>query len=57
VRRHLYPLSTDDQTCENQHMELYTAVARHGWPIVAAFTDEGISGAKGRDKRPSFDVP
>lgn len=57
VRRHLYPVSTDDQTCEIQHMELETSVACHGWPIVATFTDEGISGAKGRDKRPGFDVP
>jgi len=28
---------------------------RHGWLVVAEFKDEGISGAKGRDKRPGFD--
>jgi DNA invertase Pin-like site-specific DNA recombinase len=28
---------------------------RHGWNIVATFKDEGVSGAKGRDKRPEFD--
>jgi DNA invertase Pin-like site-specific DNA recombinase len=32
------------------------AVARHrGWEIVAVYEDQGISGAKGRDKRPQFD--
>ena len=25
---------------------------RHGWKVVATYTDDGISGAKGRDKRP-----
>jgi DNA invertase Pin-like site-specific DNA recombinase len=29
---------------------------RHGWGIVAVFQDEGISGSKGRDKRPQFDA-
>lgn len=28
---------------------------RHSWTIVAEFSDAGISGAKGRDKRPGFD--
>jgi DNA invertase Pin-like site-specific DNA recombinase len=28
---------------------------RHGWEIVGTFTDEAVSGAKGRDKRPGFD--
>lgn len=27
-----------------------------GWTIVAHFTDEGISGAKGREKRPGLDA-
>jgi DNA invertase Pin-like site-specific DNA recombinase len=31
------------------------AAQRHGWSIAATFKDEGISGAKGRDKRPAFD--
>src|SRR5262249_7563354 len=26
-----------------------------GWSIVATYEDEGVSGAKGRDKRPGFD--
>jgi hypothetical protein len=29
--------------------------ARHGWNVVAVFTDAGISGTKGRDKRPGYD--
>ena len=29
---------------------------RLGWTVVAVFTDEGISGAKGRDQRPGFDA-
>lgn len=48
-------VSTDDQTIENQRRELEAVAARHGWTVVATFTDEGISGAKGRDKRPGFD--
>lgn len=32
------------------------AAARQDWEIVATFTDEGISGSKGRDKRPAFDA-
>jgi DNA invertase Pin-like site-specific DNA recombinase len=27
---------------------------RSGWQVVARFTDEGISGAKGRDQRPGL---
>jgi DNA invertase Pin-like site-specific DNA recombinase len=38
------------------HPHQLTEVAeRHGWQIVAQFPDEGISGSKGRDKRPAFD--
>jgi DNA invertase Pin-like site-specific DNA recombinase len=48
-------VSTDDQTIENQRRELEAVAARHGWQVVATYADEGISGAKGRDKRPEFD--
>jgi DNA invertase Pin-like site-specific DNA recombinase len=48
-------VSTGEQTTENQRREL-DAVARHrGWEIVAVYEDQGISGAKGRDKRPQLD--
>ncbi len=49
-------VSTDGQTVENQRRELVAAIERHGWKIAAEFADEGISGAKGRDKRPAFDA-
>jgi DNA invertase Pin-like site-specific DNA recombinase len=51
-------VSTDRgaQTTENQLRELKAVAVRLGWTVVAVFTDEGISGAKGRDKRPGFDT-
>ena len=48
-------VSTDHQTIRNQERELRAVADRHGWEIVAAFKDEGISGAKGRDERPGLD--
>lgn len=49
-------VSTDQQTVENQHRELEAVAQRMGWEIVATFSDEGISGAKGRDRRPGLDA-
>ncbi len=44
------------QTVDNQRGALTEAISRrHGWLIVDEFCDEGISGAKGRDRRPEFD--
>jgi DNA invertase Pin-like site-specific DNA recombinase len=34
---------------------LAAVAAARGWALVEEFVDEGISGAKGRDKRPAFD--
>ena len=48
-------VSTDNQTTENQLMELKRVVEQKGLTIIDTFTDEGISGAKGRDKRTGFD--
>ena len=50
-------VSTADknQTVENQLRDLLAVAQRQDWEIVATFLDEGISGAKGRDKRPGFD--
>src|SRR5258708_12460454 len=48
-------VSTDGQTVENQRRELRAAAKRHGWRVVETFADEGISGAKSRDKRPGLD--
>ena len=50
-------VSTDqNQTVENQLRELQAAAARLGWVVVAVFTDEGISGATGRERRPGYDA-
>jgi len=35
--------------------ELHAVAQRNGWIVTSVFTDEGISGAKGRDKRPGYD--
>jgi len=43
------------QTVENQLRQLNEVADRMGWTIVAVWTDEGISGSKGRDQRPGFD--
>ena len=48
-------VSTDGQTTENQRRELENVAARSGWTIVGVYEDAGVSGAKGRDKRPAFD--
>jgi DNA invertase Pin-like site-specific DNA recombinase len=48
-------VSTNEQTIENQRQELIAACERRGWRIVKTYTDDGISGARGRDKRPAFD--
>ena len=51
-------ISTGDgqQTIDNQLRDLHLAAERMGWEIVAHFSDEGISGAKGRDRRPGLDA-
>jgi DNA invertase Pin-like site-specific DNA recombinase len=48
-------VSTGGQTTANQLRELRTAAKRLGHQVVAEFTDEGISGAKGREGRPGLD--
>ncbi len=47
--------TTNGQTPENQLAELRKAAKRMGWKVVEEFVDHGISGAKGRDKRPAYD--
>ncbi|MCS6316185.1 MAG: recombinase family protein [Nitrospira sp.] len=49
-------VSTDGQTTANQLQELRTTAERNGWDVVEEFVDHGISGAKGRDKRPRLDA-
>src|SRR6516162_1584732 len=48
-------VSTQDQTTANQERELRAVADRMGCEIVHVYQDHGVSGAKGRDKRPQFD--
>jgi DNA invertase Pin-like site-specific DNA recombinase len=49
-------VSTKDQTTDNQLQALHSWGARAGYTVVKVYEDHGISGAKGRDKRPAFDA-
>ena len=49
-------VSTDEQTTANQERELREAADAKGLEIAHIYRDNGISGAKGRDKRPGFDA-
>src|SRR5467141_4474043 len=49
-------VSTSKQDTDNQRRELEAMAARSGWDIVKTYEDAGISGAKGRDKRPGLDA-
>jgi DNA invertase Pin-like site-specific DNA recombinase len=49
-------VSTDGQTTEHQRRELEARAAAAGWDVVKVYEDAGISGGKGRDKRPQFDA-
>ena len=49
-------VSTQDQTTANQERELREIAGRMGCNVVKVYKDHGISGAKGRDKRPAFDA-
>jgi DNA invertase Pin-like site-specific DNA recombinase len=49
-------VSTSRQETANQRSELEAVADRSGWKIVKVFEDAGISGAKGRDKRPGLDA-
>lgn len=48
-------VSTNQQTVENQLLDLQKVATRNNWEVVGVYTDEGISGKHGRDKRPQFD--
>jgi DNA invertase Pin-like site-specific DNA recombinase len=49
-------VSTSKQDTDNQRRELELVAERSGWEIVKVYEDAGISGAKGRDKRPGLDA-
>jgi DNA invertase Pin-like site-specific DNA recombinase len=46
-------VSTTDQTCENQLIELRKYSDARGWTIEREYVDEGVSGSK--DRRPALD--
>lgn len=48
-------VSTGGQTVENQRLELAAAAEQRHWTVAEIYSDNGFSGAKGRDKRPAFD--
>jgi DNA invertase Pin-like site-specific DNA recombinase len=48
-------VSTAEQTVENQRQDLMRVAEQRGWHVAGEYIDHGISGSKGRDKRPSFD--
>jgi DNA invertase Pin-like site-specific DNA recombinase len=49
-------VSTQDQTTANQERELRQVAEGAGWEVLKVYKDHGISGAKGKDKRPAFDA-
>ncbi|MDA8999590.1 recombinase family protein [Gammaproteobacteria bacterium] len=48
-------VSTNEQTIDNQLKVLREVAERKGLEVVKEISDEGISGAKGRDARKGFD--
>jgi DNA invertase Pin-like site-specific DNA recombinase len=46
-------VSTADQTCDNQLLELRRYVDARGWTIYREYSDHGVSGSK--DRRPALD--
>ena len=47
-------VSTDDQNLVNQVQVLTDVARQRDWQIVEVYSDQGISGAKGKDNRPGF---
>lgn len=48
--------TADGQTSENQLRQLQEVAGRSGWTVVSIFSDDGVSGSKGRDQRPGLDA-
>src|ERR1700739_3135257 len=47
--------TTSRQATENQRVALARVAQHRDWTVVQTYKDAGISGAKGRNKRPAFD--
>ena len=48
-------VSKEDQTTENQRLELVRIAEARGWTVTAVYTDHGISGAKFGKQRPELE--
>ena len=48
-------VSKNEQTIENQRIELERVAAAKGWKVIATFKDEGVSGAFSREVRAQYD--
>jgi DNA invertase Pin-like site-specific DNA recombinase len=49
-------VSTDGQTVDNQRLALEAVCEQRGWQLVQVYSDNGVSGAKGRNERPGLDA-
>jgi DNA invertase Pin-like site-specific DNA recombinase len=49
-------VSTDGQTTDNQLLALEAVAAQRNWTVTEVYEDAGISGTKGREKRPGLDT-
>lgn len=49
-------VSTKEQSTDNQRLELERVARSKGWAVVHVYEDYGVSGTKGRDKRPAYDL-
>jgi DNA invertase Pin-like site-specific DNA recombinase len=49
-------VSTDGQTVDNQRLALEAVCEQRGWQVVQVYSDNGVSGAKGRNLRPGLDA-
>src|SRR5580704_8845616 len=49
-------VSTDGQTVDNQRLALEAVCEQRGWQVVQVYSDNGVSGAKGRNQRPGLDA-
>ena len=49
-------VSTDKQSTDSQLLAIKTEVERSGDTLVQIYSDEGISGGKGRAQRPGLDA-
>src|SRR5258708_5426544 len=49
-------VSTDEQSPENQLLELEAVAKRMQWSVMETYVDRGMSGAKGRESRVAFNA-